>query len=144
VRRRNLNWVALAATVLIVTTLGLALRYLSHPHQFATPGPSISEVAKADDSEPSAPEDAVTVWASDDAGKPQSLHVPLLDASLVDQHFGTQFQSGIPDEVRDKLASNGFQVESKQRYVPLWFDNGRRLVVPVEDMKIVRMDDVVY
>jgi hypothetical protein len=88
--------------------------------------------------------DALTLWVRDDAGQTRPLRVPLVDAGALDQQFGTQFQSSVPSTVRDQLQNRGYQVESKRRYAPLWLENGRPMMVPVEDTKIVPVKENVY
>src|SRR5450755_1488590 len=76
------TWFALAASVMLAFTLGLALRDFTLPHPFAAPnpfnnrsgsGPAIAGMGNA--------ADALTFWAADKAGKPQPLEVPLVDAA---------------------------------------------------------------
>jgi hypothetical protein len=150
--RRMVNWYALAASVFIAFTLGLALGDLSHPHLDRAPNPS-NQIASAGPeraghtdagANPSSPADALTLWVRDETGRARPLRVPLVDATAMDRQLGLQFQSGLPPAVRDQLQQRGFQVESKRRYAPLWLENGRPLVVPVEDTKIVPVSNSVY
>ena len=62
----------------------------------------------------------------------------------MDQQMGLRFQSGVPATVRSQLEQNGYQVESKRRYAPLWLDKSGPLMVPVEDTKIVPISNPVY
>jgi hypothetical protein len=50
----------------------------------------------------------------------------------------------MPEAVRDQLNERGYQVQSKRRYAPLWLENGRPLVLPVEDTKIIPVSNRVY
>ena len=43
-----------------------------------------------------------------------------------------------------QLQSEGFTVQSKRQYAPLWFENGRPMVLPVEDTKIVPVNNKVF
>jgi hypothetical protein len=88
--------------------------------------------------------DALTLWVRDDKGQTQPLRVPLVEASALDRQLGLQFQTGLPAEMRHHLQQNGYDVESRQRYAPLWLENGRPLVLPVEDTKIVPVNERVY
>ena len=54
------------------------------------------------------------------------------------------FQTGVPDDVRNQLKDQGYAVQSKRQYAPMWLDNGRPMVVPVEDTKIVPVSNKVY
>jgi hypothetical protein len=88
--------------------------------------------------------DALNLWVRDDAGQLRRVRVPLVDANALDDELGLQFQTGVPDDMRDRLEGNGYAVESKRRYAPLWLDNGRPMIVPVEDTKIVPVSNKVY
>jgi hypothetical protein len=144
------SWMALAASVMIAFTLGLALRTLSLPHPNAAPNPFNIPIASAPPQManlfggPAMTGDAVNVWIRDDAGQPRQLRVPLVDATTMDQRMGLRFQSGVPSNVRAQLEQNGYQVESKRRYAPIWLDNGQPLMVPVEDTRIVPVGNPVY
>jgi hypothetical protein len=139
------SWFALAASIMIAFTLGLALRNFYLPHPLAAPNPfnpqSPGGQALANLGNPA---DALTLWAPDEAGKPRQLRVPLVDASAVDRQTGLRFQSGVPAAVRDQLEQRGYQVVSQGRYAPLFLGDGRRLMVPVEDTKIVPISRPVY
>jgi hypothetical protein len=88
--------------------------------------------------------DVLTLWVHDEQGQPQTVEVPLLDADTLDSQLGTTFRSGIPQQVCEKLADHGFQVESRRHYAPLWIEDGISLIVPVEDTKIVPASRPVY
>ena len=62
----------------------------------------------------------------------------------LDKQLGLQFQTGVPDDVRAQLQDRGFDVQSKRQYAPLWLENGRPMIVPVEDTKIVPVSNKVY
>jgi hypothetical protein len=89
-----------------------------------------------------AADDALTLWVRDDTGNARPLRVPLVDAGTLDQQLGLQFQSGLPGDVRSQLQGRGFDVQSKRRYAPLWLENGRPMIVPVEDTRIVPVSQV--
>lgn len=139
------RWYALAASVLVAFTLGLAFG----GHSTAPPNPIDQLVSDVPAPAGPAgneltPADALTLWVRDDSGQPRSLRVPLVDASTLDRRLGLEFPTGVPETVRDQLHERGYQVESKQRYAPLWLENGRPFVVPVEDTKIIPASNRVY
>jgi hypothetical protein len=70
--------------------------------------------------------------------------VPLVDAGELDKQLGVQFQTGVPDDVRNQLKNNGYQVQSKRQYAPLWLENGRPMILPVEDTNIVPVSNKVF
>ena len=90
------------------------------------------------------PSDALNLWVRDDAGQMRRVRVPLVDASALDNELGMQFQTGVPDDVRNRLHDHGYTVQSKRQYAPLWLENGRPMIVPVEDTKIVPVSNKVY
>jgi len=90
------------------------------------------------------PGDALNLWVRDDAGQLRRVRVPLVDAQSLDRELGTVFQTGVPDDVRDRLNDNGYAVHSKRQYAPLWLENGRPMVVPVEDTRIVPVSNRAY
>jgi hypothetical protein len=67
-----------------------------------------------------------------------------MDADPLDRELGMAFQSGVPDALREHLQGRGYDVQSRRRYAPLMLENGRRMVVPVEDTKIVPVSQNVY
>jgi len=148
--RRALRWYALAASVLVAFTIGLAFGGILSPFHFAAAPHPIDQLAAAspDESGPAGntagPDDALTLWVNDESGRPRALRVPLVDAATVEQQLGLEFPTSVPATVRDQLHERGYQVESKRRYAPLWLDNGRPLVLPVEDTKIIPVSDRVY
>jgi hypothetical protein len=138
------SWLALAASVMLAFTLGLALRDFSLPHPFAAPNPFNPQSGPATAGVMGNPANALTLWAPDERGKQQRLRVPLVDASAMDRQMGLRFQSGMPASVRSQLEQNGYQVETQRRYAPLFLGDGRRLMVPVEDIRIVPVNNGVY
>jgi hypothetical protein len=139
------SWFALAASVMLAFTLGLALRNFYLPHPFAAPNPFNTQIGGAPAfANVGSPADALTLLGADEAGKPRQLRVPLVDAASVDRQMGLRFQSGVPAAVREQLEHRGYQVVSQGRYAPLTLGDGRRLMVPVEDTKIVPISGPVY
>src|SRR4029077_7142321 len=109
---------------------------------------SIGQVAKtALPSQPSTPKnstpsDAVTFFVKDDGGRMQPVRVPLVDANTLDKELGMKFQTGMPDDVRNQLRNDGYAGKSKRQYAPLWLENGRPMILPVEDTNIVPVSNV--
>jgi hypothetical protein len=147
--RRAVRPLAMAAGLFLAFGLGLAWRGVNRD---IASGQPISTEHIADGSnkatllaEPSAPSrDAMTFWVRNQQGAAQPVHVPLVDAQALDQQLGVEFRSGVPDAVRQQLEQRGYDVRSTRRYAPLWLENGRSLVVPVEDTRIVPVSPVVY
>jgi hypothetical protein len=146
-RRREIVWLAVAAGLLAAFTLGLTWRGGAPiaDNAAAPSGDMIADVIPPPASQSRdaahAP-DALTLWVRDEAGKARPLRVPLVDAPTLDQQLGLQFQTGLPADVRSQLQDRGFDVHSKRRYAPLWLENGRPMIVPVEDTRIVPVSRV--
>ena len=62
----------------------------------------------------------------------------------MDRQMGLRFQSSVSPEVRNQFEKNGYLVETTRRYAPLFLGDGRRLMVPVEDVHIVPLTGGVY
>jgi hypothetical protein len=90
------------------------------------------------------PSDELTFYVRDRNGRKQAVQVPLVDADELDSQLGTQFQSGVPNDVRNELKQRGYMVQSKRKYAPLWMENNRPMVIPVEDTQIVPAGEKVW
>ncbi len=145
--KRGLAWLAVAAGLLVAVTLGVMQRDSGPPIAGIEPNPNKQIVAAAPPA--AAPDegnadDALTLWVLDDGGKARSVRVPLMDAGTLDRQLGLEFQTGLSSVVRNQLQERGYDVQSKRRYAPLWLENGRPMIVPVEDTKIVPVGQNVY
>lgn len=152
-RVRGPRLFAVAACVLMAFTLGLAMREDGLSLRNATPNPGDEIAAVADP--PTAPStasprpaqklnDALTLWVRNEQGEAQPVRVPLVDAAALDRRLGVEFRPGLSDAARNQLRDRGYDVQSKQRYAPLWLENGRSMIVPVEDTRIVPVSHAVY
>ncbi|HEX3600378.1 MAG TPA: hypothetical protein VHU84_09570 [Lacipirellulaceae bacterium] len=140
------QWLAVAASLLVAFKLGnlqhgSAIRVAGGPTRFQD---QVASAPGAPAPTSKAPGDALNLWVRDDAGQMRRVRVPLVDASTLDHDLGLQFQTGVPDDVRDQLQDHGYAVQSKHQYAPMWLDNGRPMIVPVEDTKIVPVSNKVY
>jgi hypothetical protein len=143
------EWFAVAAALMLAFKAGgwqrnsgipVASNTTGPTNQIASAPPAVGTTAPSN----SKPGDAINLWVRDDGGKLQRVRVPLVDANSLDHQYGTIFQTGVPDDVRNRLKDQGLAVQSKRQYAPMWLDNGRPMVVPVEDTKIVPVSNKVY
>jgi hypothetical protein len=141
------QWVAVAAGLLVAFKLGdlqggpaapIAGQSTNTNEQVVSASPEAAAPNAAK------PGDALNLWVRDDAGQMRRVRVPLVDAAALDPELGLEFQTGVPDDVRNRLQNRGFAVESQRKYAPMWLDNGRPMIVPVEDTKIVPVSNKVY
>jgi hypothetical protein len=143
------EWFAVAAALMLAFKLGGWQRNSGIPAANVTTSPG-NQVASAPPivatPAPNSAKggDAINLWVRDDAGQLQRVRVPLVDANTLDHQYGTIFQTGVPDDVRNQLKDQGLTVQSKRQYAPMWLDNGRPMMVPVEDTKIVPVSNKVY
>jgi hypothetical protein len=140
---------AIAASLLIAFSLGRMQgdqgpQVANLPSNPAAPMVSAVPPPKSQPPTSTGVDDALILWARDDEGQPRSLRVPLVDAGTLDRQLGVEFRSGLPADVRAQLHDRGYDVQSKRRYAPLWLDNGRPMIVPVEDTKIMPVSQTVY
>ncbi|HEY3391774.1 MAG TPA: hypothetical protein VGK58_03650 [Lacipirellulaceae bacterium] len=148
-RRRSALWLAFATGLLAAFTLGVLWRSgapigVSNPAQRGTNIAQVIPPPTSSSPHATSAADALTLWVRDEMGNARPLRVPLVDAGTLDQQLGLQFQTGLPADVRDRLQDRGFDVQSKRRYAPLWLENGRPMIVPVEDTRIVPVSQSVY
>ena len=162
------RWLALAASLLVTFVLGwqaqrqwmmqaVGVQELStqianttdipvdRSTDVASLAPEEEKVAIAE-FEPS--DDVLTVWVQDRQGQRRAVGIPLVEARALDPRFDaqldTQFGPAISDPIRRRIEAQGYQVNSRRRYAPLWMENGRPLVLPVEDTQIVPVSQTVY
>jgi hypothetical protein len=143
------TWLAMAACLFLAFGLGLMHRERGPSVAGGSSAPSGQVAKSALPSQPSSPKnstrgDAVTLFVKDDGGRMQPVRVPLVDASTLDKELGMKFQTGVPDDIRNQLQNDGYAVKSKRQYAPLWLENGRPMILPVEDTNIVPVSNRVY
>ena len=148
--KNGMTWLAIAASLLVAFTLGTITRNGGGPiavNNAENVGPLVADVVpppRVDQPDAMKSPDAITLFVRDDTGQTRPLRVPLVDAATLEKQFDLQFQSGVPADVRAQLQNRGFDVQSKKSYAPLWLENGRPMIVPVEDTKIVPVGRNVY
>jgi endonuclease YncB( thermonuclease family) len=142
-RRSADRWFALAASALVAFGVGWGVRGSDSdqplneqlagenavPQQLAAPAQLDSR-------------DAVTLLVKDDQGKHQRLRLPLVDGPELEGQL-----VDISPEARASLQNRGFDLQSKRRYAPLFFEHNKQvvpMVVPVNDTYIVPVNRPVY
>ncbi len=90
--------------------------------------------------------DVVTLLVKDSQGQHQRVRLPLMDAGELGNDWA-QLGPQVPAEVRAGLQNQGYDVHSKQRFAPLFFEQGKEvvpMVVPVNDTYVVPVNRPVY
>ena len=142
-------WFATAASLLVAFGLGWLQHESRTPVAFGPAGTdgqvtNVAPPSQAPSSRGTKVNDALTLFVKDDNGRMQPVRVPLVDASTLDKELGVKFQTGVPDDFRNQLKDNGYAVHSKRQYAPLWLENGRPMILPVEDTNITPVSNVIY
>jgi hypothetical protein len=146
--RQHFAWLAIAAGLLVAATLVVTRQDrrpgVSDTAQSNVPAPDQRVAPQVESPEGANDKDMLTFWVRDENGQQRPLRVPLVDADPMDRELGLTFQSGVTDGLRSRLRGHGYDVRSRRRYAPLTLDGGRRMIVPVEDTKIVPVSQNVY
>jgi hypothetical protein len=69
-------------------------------------------------------------------GGQRNVEVPLVDAAGMDEALFGQWSHALPPEIVRMLEQNGHQVVRERRLVPLNLGDGRRVVVPMDQVEI--------
>ncbi len=79
----------------------------------------------------------VTVSAPGDGQEPgRSIRVPAIERDSLDDEWLRNLPPAIPDEVLQALARTGHEVQQRRELVPVPLRDGRRLVVPVNQVEV--------
>jgi hypothetical protein len=143
-RPQNVRWLgsslAVAASALVAFGIGWNMNGGDAP----TP---VEQVAVNDTAvAPQNSRDAVTLVVNDTQGRQQRVQLPLVDAGEVGQQWA-HLSPEVPVNVKTGLRDYGFDLQSKQRFAPLFFEHGKQLVpmaVPVNDTYVVPVNRPVY
>ena len=148
--------VAMAASFLLAFWVGSHLQEAS-PERRAMPAMSIGEMASTTASQQSPvrlspqvqptanPWKMVTVSAptgSESAGS--SIRLPAVERDNIDQQWLGSMPPAMPDDVRQAFSRSGHQVEQHRELVPVPLQDGRRLVVPVDQVDVHYVGNETY
>jgi len=148
---RPLSGLAMAASMLVAFTLGIALRNSYAPSEAERPqggstagmGVQPFQFAPTMRNMPDAADEKVRLVVDGTDGQ-QAMDVSLIDdPSLVDS-YPFRNDSSIPAEILHELEKMGHRVEHQRRLAPVLLPDGRRLYLPVEDVKIVPVRRQMY
>jgi hypothetical protein len=78
----------------------------------------------------------VTLGPSDGQETAAGLRLPAVERQNVDEAWLRNMPSAIPDEVLQALNRTGHQVQQRRELVPVPMKDGRRLVVPVDQVDV--------
>ncbi len=86
---------------------------------------------------PSGPWRLVTLSTPASGSVPgRSLRLPAIERDSLDDDWVRNLPPAIPDEVLQALVRTGHQVQQRRELVPVPLEDGRRLVVPVDQVEV--------
>ena len=154
-RGRRRFWefgLAIAASLLVA--FGLGTRFAPTQQaaiEQAAPAETRIDLATDDDPEQAAqiaeesPKwETLTLAATDGADGDDPFQLRVLNADEPEQDWALDEESGLPASLQSLLEASGLQVERQRRLLPIDLSDGRRMVVPVEEIDIRNPDVVIY
>jgi hypothetical protein len=69
-------------------------------------------------------------------GNHEDIEVPFVEATSVDPEWLQQQSSAVPAAVRQALEQAGLEIRQQRRLWPITLNDGRRLIVPVEQVEV--------
>jgi hypothetical protein len=104
-------------------------------------GPEQFDGGRANESSPgnlvSSPWRLVTLSTPASGSAPgRSLRLPAIERDSLDDDWVRNLPPAIPDEVLQALVRTGHQVQQRRELVPVPLEDGRRLVVPVDQVEV--------
>jgi hypothetical protein len=143
---------SIAASLLVA--FGLGTRFASTqpaPTEEAAPPATRIELATENEPEP-APQvaeespkwETLTLAAADGVDPADRFQLRVLDSNEPEEGWSLDEQSELPASLQSLLEASGLQVERQRRLLPIDLSDGRRMVVPVDEINIRNPDLVVY
>jgi len=155
-----LSVAAVAAGLFIAFGLGFASKTLPFGRPSgSSDAPSVAIVniddqsqVGSDDLEPFADVEQVAdtreripfVVHGEDGGVIKEFDLPIHDQSDIEAWQQTVGQSSVPIDWIDNLKKLGHRIERQRRYVPYDLQDGRRLIVPIDEVNIIPVSQTVY
>jgi hypothetical protein len=156
---------SMAACFLLALGAGIAWRHSNNrPGDFfgpagsdqiagKTPGQSAtipldSEAAVAQAANPpvnsAAPWQWVKLTPAGSTDAAESIQLPALQRESIDQQWLQSLASPVPEEVVQALKRKGYEVQTMRQLMPMPLKDGRRLVVPVDQVELKYVGNPTY
>ena len=141
---RHLGTVAaMAASFLVALSVGLYwqnTRPAAAPvhHVAGEPAPAVATENATGTSplqRPSSPWQMVTLAGNKDSGP---IQLPAVEKNSIDEDDLRSLPVAVPSELFDSLRKAGHDVKRSRQYVPIRLQDGRRLVVPVDQYDVLQ------
>ena len=133
---RHWLWIAeMAASFLIAFSLGLWIRGgLTTTTTSVRLSPSIA--AGGPGAVNAGASRTIQVVAEGGGGKVERMQVPLVDNSRL-QWWQSQPAAAVPEDVRQAVERSGWQIRQERKYFPVELPDGRRALVPIDQIEVV-------
>jgi len=92
----------------------------------------------------SAPWQWVKLSPAGSADSGESVQLPAIQRERIDQQWLQSLASPIPENVMQALRRSGYKVQTQQELMPLPLKDGRRLVVPVDQVELRYVGNPTY
>ena len=150
-RRRSLWGLCLAIAASLLVAFGLGVQYQSAgqklqadnsapqsdeagPVQLAQTDWADAQDGDFQDSD-AQDEETIALTLADDDDTEREIQLPVTHATEDDQAWA-QDESALPAGLLRSLQQAGLEVNRQQRYLPIDLSDGRRLIVPIEEIEI--------
>ncbi len=151
---RTATALAMAASFVVALWLGWAVQDLGHTIRVPGPGPaeiaesipapevpitvrSLAQTPPQRPSSPSGPWQMVTLSADGSNGQSgRTIDVPACEQQRLDVGWTESLPSALPLDVVESLRRTGYRVRQRRELLPVEMNDGRRLVVPVEEVEV--------
>lgn len=139
------NWgtmLAMAASVVLAFTLGLKIREAERAGEIPARQPTLNVVDNQTSTNPTAslsgrPEQGqASARLAVGGSSADGIQVPVVAGDQLDGGWLLSQPSAVPEEVRRALERMGHRVEQQRRLVPYRLGDGRRVVVPVDQVEV--------
>jgi hypothetical protein len=160
--RRSVGWLAtrtaavlaMAASFVAALWLGWAIQDLGHTIRVPEAGPAelaesapateipidVKSLAQTPSQRPSAPNgpwQMVTLSADGSNGQGgRTFDLPACEQQRLDNDWTESLPSALPLDVLESLRRTGYRVRQHRELLPMEMNDGRRLVVPVEEVEV--------
>ena len=151
---RTATALAMAASFIVALWLGWAVQDLGHTIRVPGPGPaeiaeslpapevpadvrSLAQTPPQRSSSPSGPWQMVTLSADGSNGQSgRTIDLPACEQQRLDSGWTESLPSALPLDVLESLRRTGYRVRQHRELLPMEMNDGRRLVVPVEEVEV--------
>jgi hypothetical protein len=78
----------------------------------------------------------VTVKLSDQRDASEAIHVPAVERDRIDENWLRSLPGALPPDVVQALRRSGHAVQQSRQLLPMPLEDGRRLVVPIDQVDV--------